>query len=202
MSNININRKNYLRDMASIVYFVVAVIVGTLIINSFVFRSYSIVGRSMEDTLHDGEQVIVNRLPVTWSMIKNEIYKPERGQIIVFENPKHISDISTQADRYLIKRVIGLPGDRVVVKDGEIIVYNDQNPNGFNPNAKLKDQPRYPASGNIDIIVQDKTIFVSGDHRDGNNSYDSRNGLGNIQLYSVVGPVKLRLFPINKFRLF
>lgn len=202
MSNININRKNYLRDMASIIYFVVAVILGTLIINSFVFRSYSIVGRSMEDTLHDGEQVIVNRLPITWSMIKNETYIPKRGQIIVFENPKHVSDLSTQADRYLIKRVIGLPGDRVVVKDGEITVYNDDNPNGLDPNEGLNDKPRAPASGNIDTIVQDKTIFVSGDHRDGNNSYDSRNGLGNIQLYSVVGPVKLRLFPIGKFRLF
>ncbi len=202
MSNININRKNYLRDMTSIIYFVVAVILGTLIINSFVFRSYSIVGRSMEDTLHDGEQVIVNRLPVTWSMIKNEPYVPKRGQIIVFENPRNPSNMSTQADRYLIKRVVGLPGERVVVKDGEITVYNDENPNGFNPNEGLKDEPRTPASGNIDTIVQDKTIFVSGDHRDGNNSYDSRNGLGNIQLYSVVGPVKLRLFPVNKFRLF
>ena len=202
MSNININRKNYLRDMTSIIYFVVAVILGTLIINSFVFRSYSIVGRSMEDTLHDGEQVIVNRLPVTWSMIKNEPYVPKRGQIIVFENPRNPSNMSTQADRYLIKRVVGLPGERVVVKDGEITVYNDENPNGFNPNEDLKDEPRTPASGNIDTIVQDKTIFVSGDHRDGNNSYDSRNGLGNIQLYSVVGPVKLRLFPVNKFRLF
>lgn len=202
MSNININRKNYLRDMTSIIYFIVAVILGTLIINSFVFRSYSIVGRSMEDTLHDGEQVIVNRLPVTWSMIKNEPYVPKRGQIIVFENPRNPSNMSTQADRYLIKRVVGLPGERVVVKDGEITVYNDENPNGFNPNKGLKDEPRTPASGNIDTIVQDKTIFVSGDHRDGNNSYDSRNGLGNIQLYSVVGPVKLRLFPVNKFRLF
>lgn len=202
MSNININRKNYLRDMTSIIYFIVAVILGTLIINSFVFRSYSIVGRSMEDTLHDGEQVIVNRLPVTWSMIKNEPYVPKRGQIIVFENPRNPSNMSTQADRYLIKRVVGLPGERVVVKDGEITVYNDENPNGFNPNEGLKDEPRTPASGNIDTIVQDKTIFVSGDHRDGNNSYDSRNGLGNIQLYSVVGPVKLRLFPVNKFRLF
>ena len=202
MSNININRKNYLRDMTSIIFFIVAVILGTLIINSFVFRSYSIVGRSMEDTLHDGEQVIVNRLPVTWSMIKNEPYVPKRGQIIVFENPRNPSNMSTQADRYLIKRVVGLPGERVVVKDGEITVYNDENPNGFNPNEGLKDEPRTPASGNIDTIVQDKTIFVSGDHRDGNNSYDSRNGLGNIQLYSVVGPVKLRLFPVNKFRLF
>lgn len=197
--SIKINRNNYVRDFFSIVFFIVSVVCGTLLLNTFVFRSYDIVGASMEDTLHEGERIIVNRLPVTWSQIKNQVYTPERGQIIVFENPKHIL---RKNDKYLIKRVIGLPGDRVVVKDGEMTVYSKNKPSGFNPDKEIKDTPRSPVSGDIDVTVAEGEIFVSGDHRDGSNSYDSRNGLGNVPLYNVIGPVNLRLLPLPKFRFF
>ena len=86
MSTININRSNKLRDISNLMVFVAAVVVGTLLVNAFVFRSYSVVGISMEDTLDNGERIIVNRLPHTWSQIKNTDYMPKRGQVIVFQN--------------------------------------------------------------------------------------------------------------------
>ncbi len=197
MSVIEINRDNKLKDFFNIILFIVSVACGTLLLNTFVFRSYNIVGASMEDTLHDGERIIVDRLPVTWSQIKNETYIPKRGQIIVFENPKRLLK-----DRYLIKRVIGLPGDRVVVKDGSITVYTKEKPSGINPDLTIKDTPRSPVSGEVDLKIPDGEIFVVGDHRDGHNSHDSRNGLGNVPLYNVIGPVNIRLLPLHKFRFF
>lgn len=200
MSQISINRKNRFRDFTNGIFFLAAVVCGTLLMNAFVFRSYSIEGGSMEPTLHQSDRVIVNRLPVTWSQIKNSDYIPERGQVIVFENPQHAS---RQQDRYLIKRVIGLPGDRVTIKNNKITIINSDNPNGFNPDANLRDKMIDTINGEIDdMLVKEKHLFVVGDHRDGNNSRDSRNGLGQVPLHNVIGPVSLRLLPINSFRTF
>lgn len=199
MSLININRNNRLRDVTNLAMFIAAVVIGTLIVNAFVFRSYSVVGISMEDTLYNGERIIVNRLPSTWSQIQNSDYVPKRGEVIVFQNPR--SGIG-ERDKFLVKRVIAFAGERVVVKNGELKVYNNEHPNGFNPDQNLKDKPRSPIAGEVDSIVPAKTIFVIGDHRDGNNSLDSRSGLGTVPIYDVIGPVVLRWWPLTKLRTF
>lgn len=200
MTQISINRKNRARDIANLIFFVASVICGTLLINAFVFRSYSIVGRSMENTLYQNDRVIVNRLPVTWAQIKNTPYVPKRGDVIVFENPQHAS---RQQDRYLIKRVVGLPGDRVNLKDNKITIFNKDHPEGFDPNKDLKDPMSTEVSGEVnDVEVQDSHLFVIGDHREGSHSYDSRNGLGQVPFHTVVGPVSMRLFPLTNFRFF
>lgn len=200
MSTININRTNRLRDITNLVIFIAAVVVGTLIVNAFIFRSYTVVGASMEDTMHNGERIIVNRLPNTWAQIQNTDYVPRRGDIIVFQNPRTISN--SERDKYLVKRVIAFAGERVVVKNGKITVYNKDNPQGFNPDENLKDKPRSPTSGEADTVVPAKSVFVAGDHRDGNNSFDSRNGLGTVPIYDIIGPVSLRWWPLDKLRAF
>ncbi len=200
MSTININRSNKLRDISNLVTFIAAVIVGTLLVNAFVFRSYSVVGISMQDTLENDERIIVNRLPGTWAQIKNIDYVPKRGQVIVFQNPR--SSANGDRDKYLVKRVIAFAGERVVVKDGTIKVYNSEHPDGFNPDELIKDRPRTPTSGEIDTVVPAKTVFVAGDHRDGNNSFDSRNGLGTVPTYDIIGPVAVRWWPITTLRTF
>lgn len=199
MSTITINRSNKLRDISNLVVFIAVVAIGTLLVNAFVFRSYSVVGISMEDTLDNGERIIVNRLPNTWSQIQNTDYMPKRGQVIVFQNSG--SGVNDK-NKYLVKRVIGFAGERIVIKDGVITVYNNDHPDGFNPDEGIKDQPRSPIAGEIDTVVPGKTVFVVGDHRDGNNSFDSRNGLGTVPIYNIVGPVVLRWWPITKLRTF
>ena len=199
MSTITINRSNKLRDISNLVVFIAAVAVGTLLVNAFVFRSYSVVGISMEDTLDNGERIIVNRLPNTWSQIQNTDYMPKRGQVVVFQNSG--SGINDK-NKYLVKRVIGFAGERIVIKDGVMTVYNNDHPDGFNPDEGIKDQPRSPIAGEIDTVVPGKTVFVVGDHRDGSNSFDSRNGLGTVPIYNIVGPVVLRWWPITKLRTF
>lgn len=192
-------RHPFLKDVLSIGVFIVAVIVGTILINTFVFRSYHVVGPSMETTMYTGDRLIVDRLPVTWARLWNKPYVPDRGSIIVFKNPHYSRGIE---DEYIVKRVIGLPGERVVLQNGVFTVYNDENPNGFNPDEANKGEPGMPTEGEADTIVPKGHLFVAGDHRQGNYSYDSRNGLGTVPLYDVVGPVSWRIFPLTNVRSF
>lgn len=193
-------RHQWLRDTAGLLFFALAVLIGTLLINTFVFRSFNVEGPSMEKTLYTGDRLIVDRLPVTWAQLQNKQYVPERGQVIVFKNPLY-SVGST--DEYIVKRVIAFAGERVVLKEGHFMVYNNENPNGFNPDDANKGEPGSPTSGaDNEWTVPEGTLFVSGDHRQGNYSLDSRNGLGFIPLFDIIGPVGLRIYPFTGIRTF
>lgn len=196
MNKLKTRNSSLLADALSITLFAFFVVIGTLLINSFVFRSFSVQGPSMERTLYTGDRLIVNRVPVTMSTLENEEYLPERNEIIVFSNPQPVS--SGSPEEYIVKRVIGLPGERVVVKDGSITVFNEENPDGFNPDLDL-DTMGSPTSGEIDTLVPSSHIFIAGDHRQDNYSYDSRNGMGTVPLYEVVGPVAVRFWPLTEF---
>jgi signal peptidase I len=149
--------------------------------------------------MYTGDRLIVNRLPVTWAQLQNKPYIPERGQVIVFKNPRY--NVGT-GDEYIVKRVIAFPGERVTVVDGVLSVYNDEHPQGFHPDDDNHGEPGSPTSGSVDTTVTDGTLFVAGDHRQGDFSYDSRSGLGLIPYYDVVGPVKLRIYPFTGIRTF
>ncbi len=211
-----------LKDFLSLGGFIGAIVLGTLFLNTFVYRSYNVVGGSMENTLHDDDRVIVNRAAVSWSHFLGQEYIPERGQIIVFlnedeekvkeyktagvSNPMTCSVPSNINDQYIIKRVIAFPGERVVVKDGIMTIYNNEHPEGFIYDNDWRisetDGPKEYTSGEVDLIVPNGELFVSGDNREGSSSWDSRNGLGTIPFCRIVGPVVLRLFPLDKIRTF
>lgn len=192
-------RHPLLRDALGVVVFVICVIIGTIFINTFVFRSFTVEGQSMESTLFTGDRLIVNRLPVTWAQLQNKPYVPQRGHVIVFKNPRFSAG---HGEEYIVKRVIAFPGERVVLKDGTYTVFNDQHPDGFNPDDDNHGEPGAFTSGQTDTVVPDGEIFVSGDHREGSYSYDSRNGLGTIPYYDVIGQVTARIYPLNKIRFF
>lgn len=166
------------------------------IINAFFFQSYKVFGSSMVPTLHNGDRLIISKLGKTTAKLRGKDYVPKRGDIIVFVDPQ-------RTDLQLIKRVIGLPGERVVVKDGSITVYNAENPDGFNPDTSgiySADLPE--TSGATDVVVQEKHLFVSGDNRAGSNSLDSRNELGTVPEELVVGTLQVRIWPFNDAKFF
>lgn len=200
-----------LKDLLSLVFFVVCVVIGTMLLNAFVFRSYNVVGKSMENTLHNDDRVIVNRLPVTWAHFLGQEYVPERGQIIVFANGEASGALTCEAplgqiDQYIIKRVIAFPGERVTVKDGILTVYNEEHPDGFSPDEDTRvdenNGPKEYSSGEVDMLVPEGEIFVAGDNREGSHSFDSRSGLGTIPYCRIVGPAAMRIYPFDKIRFF
>lgn len=197
------DRHPFVKDALSVVVFIVSVVIGTVLINTYLFRSFAVLGPSMEATFHTGDRLIVNRVPITAAQLQNKSYVPERMQIIVFKNPTFVEG---SPDEYIVKRVIAFPGERVTVNNGKLTVYNDEHPDGFNPDELVADNPDShpgsPTSGSVDTVVPDGTLFVSGDHREGDFSLDSRNGLGTIPYFDVVGPVSTRIFPFNKVRFY
>ena len=192
-------RHQGIKDVLNIIVFVVCVLIGTLFINTFIFRSFNVEGPSMENTLFTSDRLIVSRIPVTLSQIQNKSYIPPRGQVIVFKNPRFVPGLG---EEYIVKRVIAFPGERVVLKDGKYTVYDTRNQNPINPDDYNHGEPTSPTDGEVDTIVPAGELFVSGDHRQEGFSLDSRNGLGTIPFYDVIGPVKVRVFPFNKIRTF
>ena len=213
------------KDVLSLAIFVIAIVLGTLFLNTYIYRSYNVVGVSMENTLHGNDRVIVNRAAVSWAHFTGQAYVPERGQIIVFmnedeekvreykangvSNPVTCTVPNNVEDQYIIKRVIAFPGERVTVKNGVMTVYQwDNEKNDWNEGTIYDKEwriaedngPKEYTSGDIDVTVPEGELFVSGDNREGTHSWDSRNGLGTIPYCRVIGPVIMRIFPFDKMR--
>lgn len=166
------------------------------IINLFLFQSYKVFGSSMVPTLHDGDRLIISKVGKTGAKLRGKDYVPKRGDIIVFVDPK-------RDDLQLIKRVIGLPGERVVVSNGKLTVYNTENPGGFDPDTHGEYTASLPqSSGENDVLVPEGHLFVSGDNRAGSNSLDSRNELGTVPENLVIGTLSVRLWPLNDAKFF
>lgn len=186
-------------ELFSTIAILVMALLTALFIIAFVFRSYQVDGPSMENTLQNADKLIIWKVPRTWAHITHHDYIPKRGDIIVFSQ-SGLSEYGQDDTKQLIKRVIGLPGDRVVVKDGTITVYNDEHPEGFSPDKTLPYGKNIPyTSGNVDVTLGAHQLFVSGDNRP--DSLDSRV-FGPINADQVIGKLAIRVFPVGQAKAF
>lgn len=192
--------RNYRKDEIKNIFYTVLLFilapVFALLMIVFVFQSYVVDGSSMEPTLQNGNRVFILKLPKTIDNLRGKEFVPTRHEIIVFKKP---SDPDTQ----LIKRVIGLPGDRVVVRDGKITVYDASHPEGFDPDANTDYGPTLDYTvGNVDIVVGENELFVCGDNRAPGGSLDSRSGLGLVPVQNIVGRLWIRYWPLSEFKVY
>lgn len=166
--------------------------VAIVVVNNYALQIITVDGESMQRTYFTGDKVLVNKLPKTMATLNNREFIPERGQVVIVRMSFGRSVLSGEVDTggLLIKRVLALPGERAVVKDGVLTVYSRQSPEGFSPDidspwsqAMTPDAP----TDNIDIQLEEGEIFISGDNRPA--SIDSRfNGaLGLDEVVGVVG---------------
>jgi signal peptidase I len=189
------NSHDGLKSVFGTILLILAAPLIAVVFTMFIFQSYEVDGPSMQNTLQNQDRLIIYKLPRTFARITKKTYIPKRYDVVVFDGKNLLNndEFSSEGDKQLIKRVIGLPGERVVVKDNKITVYNKEHPEGFNPDEFVPptaDNKTTP--GEIDVVVGENEIFVMGDNR--NNSLDSRY-FGPVPGSEVVGKLILRLWP-------
>ena len=161
----------------------VLTLVTFFLIQNFVAQPFQVRGSSMERTFANSDYVLVDRLTPRWSPYA-------RGQVVVFHPP---GSASNRAEPY-IKRVIGVGGDTVEIKDGQVFVNRVavDEPYLFRDAAGVT-EPTDAGGGQSSWVVPDADLFVMGDHREASN--DSRV-FGPISIASVVGRGMVRYWPL------
>ncbi len=171
--------------VASIVYAVLVM----LALNLFVFRSITVEGDSMNNTLEDKDRVIAT----------NFLYTPKRGDIVVLQADLLRSGIDAPYGEPIIKRVIAVEGDTVSFDFDNGIVYLNGEVLEEDYIAEPTTRPLNFLSGK-DYVVPEGTVMVLGDNR--NNSLDSRDmRVGPVDVDSIMGKAVFRFAPFDKIGL-
>lgn len=162
----------------------VAVLAGVTIglVRYFVFKPFYVEGQSMEPTFLEKEYLIIDEITYRFR-------EPKRGEVIVLRAP------TVEKDFYL-KRIIGLPGDRVRVENNKVIISNSEKPDGVLLEEKYLVEM---TQGNANYTLDPNEYFVMGDNRDA--SFDSRR-FGPIKRNDIVGRTWLRGWPFDRITIF
>ena len=170
------------KEILSFVLYFVIVIAAMLLIIHYVGQRTEVSGSSMENTLSDGDNLIVDK-------ISYRFHDPERYDIIIFP-------YKYEEDTYYIKRIIGLPGEHVRIDDSGNIYINEKVLKESYGREVIQD----PGIARDEITLGEGEYFVLGDNR--NNSIDSRwSDVGNVSREDIVGKVVLRIYPFKSFGL-
>lgn len=171
-------------EPSSLLIWIISIIILVKLVQAFLVQPFIVDGASMLNTYHNQEFLLVDKLSY-------HIKRPERGDIMIFK--LYENNNNPYEGKHLIKRVIGLPGERVTVKHGVTTIYNKENPNGFileEPFVTYKE-----VSKEVDITLDEHHYFVMGDNRA--QSYDSRDW-GALDEVNIKGQVLFRVYPFKK----
>jgi signal peptidase I len=193
-----IKNKKIIKEIRNWSFSILGAFFMVILLNSKVFAKVQVQQRSMENTLYSNQQLIVDKLSYNFT-------KPKRGDIIIFlkdgEKGTIIDDTlmvanniksifkDTDKDIRLVKRTIGIPGDEVNIKDGNVYI------NGEKLNEPYTKGETFSQEFELPIKIPNNKLFVLGDNRP--VSEDSRK-FGLINYNQVEGKAVFRVFPFNK----
>lgn len=173
--------KLFVMETLKVVFLSLAIIIP---VRYFLIQPFYVKGASMEPSYLDHEYLIIDE-------ISYRFREPRRGEVIVFHPPNN-------ERQYYIKRVVGIPGDRVRVTGGQVFLYNAGHQEG------IRVEEPFLASGTqtfgeVDTVLKQDQYFVLGDHREA--SLDSRV-FGPVSRSEIVGRTWVRGWPLNRMTLF
>ena len=168
--------KNILYFIWEVAKIVIIALVIVVPIRYFLFQPFLVKGQSMEPNFQNGDYLIVDE-------ITYKFRSPERGEVVVFRYPGDLSQ------RY-IKRIIGLSGETIEIKDGKIYITKNFQTQVLDESSYLPSNIQVP--GNVKITLDDNDYFVLGDNRIA--SSDSRSW-GTLPQKDIIGRAYLRAFP-------
>ena len=178
--------KNFFSYVLELIKVVVVSLAIIIPVRYYLIQPFYVKGASMEPNFYDKEYLIIDE-------ISYRFRAPERGDIIVFKYPRN-------PEEYFIKRIVGLPGEKVQIKDGFAYVYNQENPLG----VKLAEAYLPPSEKTYGLNEEITALgaseyYVLGDNR--NASKDSRS-FGPVDKKLITGRVLLRGWPFNRIDVF
>lgn len=172
------NEKSVMKELLSWVIYLLIVVAVSFLIVTFVGQRTKVQGRSMETTLSDGDNLIVDK-------ISYRFRDPKRFEIIVFP-------YQYQENTYYIKRIIGLPGETIQIKDGYIYINGELLEEHYG--AEVMEQSGIAADP---IELGEDEYFVLGDNR--NHSADSRDpSVGVLKRDQLMGRAFVRIWPLER----
>lgn len=185
------NYDSFLKTFGEFIIEIIKVVIISLAIiipvRYFLIQPFYVKGASMEPNFHDHEYLIIDE-------ISYRLNSPERGDIIIFRYPKDPS-------QYFIKRIIGLPGETIKIKDNKIYIKND----GLADFIELDESEYLPGDigtfnyGRSEYVLETDEFFVMGDNRE--QSLDSRR-FGPVDQRLIIGKAWIRGWPFDKVTIF
>lgn len=174
-----------------------------IFVRFFVVQPFVVKGSSMEPNFHDNEYIFVEEL-------SSRLFGLHRGDVVIFKHPenqcnKFISKSVINRTFFqgpctnFIKRVIGVPGETVVIKNGTVTIKNQEHPDGFVLNESyIPKSDNFKLLGNVTKTLDKDEYFVLGDNRQPNASLDSREW-GVLPRNHITGKAWVRVLPLNEF---